>query len=274
MPKSYLDNLGNHLVRQAVRLARHDRSGEFTSHQNIELFQHAEAIARLEAVKNIGRLLLAAEQARELADSWREFNVGGAAFVMYFDQQLSSWRFEIAHGANAKPTHDDTINVHAEHTLMTKATEGCLPGEVVSIPFVCIIGDVQADQQSGLDSATLHPCGLCREAFLQPDTPIGPQTMFLSATSDMQNFEWYSLSPLLAFHATGDRSGIGECQFQAPPLALTFDPASIVRNGVARLSLLEDEAFVQSDHEVADNLILPMTQYAMQMDITAQGSTL
>lgn len=266
---AYTDNLGNRLVRQTVRLGHYDRAGEFATHQHIELFQHAESVARIEGAKNLGRILLAAEQARELADSWRGFKVGAAAFVMYFNEQSSSWRYELVHGANAKPAEDNTINVHAEHTLMTKALESALPGEVVSVPFVCVIGDLQPDQQTGFSSPTLHPCGVCREAFMQPDTPIGPQTMFVTASADMRNFEWYSLMALIALHSQGDSSGIGAYEFQSPPLALTFDPASIVKEGIARLSLLEDDAFIQSDHEVAQRLIYPMSQYALQMDAAA-----
>lgn len=259
---SYLDNPGNRLVRQTVRLGKHDRSGDFVTHRNIELFQQAEAVARIEGVRNLARMLRAAEESRVHADSWRGFAVGGSAFVMYFNEDAQSWRYELVHGANAKPTEDSAINVHAEHTLMTKAVEFARPGETVSIPFMCIIGDLQPDQQTGVRSSTLHPCGVCREVFKQPDTPVCPTTMFVSATADMCHFEWYSAGGLDTFHATGDTAGMGGYDFTEPPLAPTFDPASIIQNGVARMDLLEDDVFVQSDREIAMHLIVPMLQLA------------
>ena len=263
---SYTDNPGNRLVGQTVRLGRHDRDGEFETQREVQEFRQGEYLCRIDGVQNIGRLLLAAERARTEADSWRDFRVGAAAMVCYFNPAEHTWRYELVQGANSKPTESGEINVHAEHTIMTKAREFALPGEVYTVPFVVLIGDMQADQQTGIHSPTLHPCGVCRQAFKEPDTPIGPTTMFLSATADMTQFEWYTAAALDDFHNHGNSAGMGGVGFSKPPLALTYDPESIVVDGAARLSLLESEEFINSDNEVSLKLIMPALMYAASIE--------
>ena len=262
---SYLDNPGNQLVEQVLRIQKHDRSGEFVSHRALALGEDIIATTRFEGARNITALIGAVEDgARPLALSYRKFRVGAAAMVTLFggDRQ---WSYMLSHGANVKPVDSDVINVHAEHELMIKAKESTEEGEEVNIPIMLVIGDLQADQQTGRESPALHPCGVCRGAFMEEDSPISQETLIVTANPGLTIFEWFSVRALNRFHATGEYRDMGMAEFPERPLSFDrVEPDPVT--GTISLSRLETDEYLASDHEVALRLTVPLMRYAEQLN--------
>lgn len=288
---SYLESKGNEVVREVVRAHKNQGTGyptefpvgeqehyirlvrqtlnslgqdrEYTPVTTLLARSQAEAEykARQMAIANPGYLMERLKQAYELGDSWRNFKVGAVAYASFFNKFDEMWRIGIYTGANAKPAEHTTINVHAEHTNMTKATELRGLGELVSIPFLAVMGDIQPDQQTGLASSTLHPCGVCRDAFADSLTPVGDETMFMSANRDMTQFEWYTLAALNKFHDHQDTSDIGSALFTDTPLSFAFDVEQY-QSLYEMAQLLNRPDIEQSDMEIAVKLAAPMLRYA------------
>jgi cytidine deaminase len=148
------------------------------------------------SVNPLIQTLFNAEKARVYADSYRQFLVGAAA-VAYFYGPQGTRMMELYSGANVKPIQgSDVINVHAEQMIMANIEASRRPNEDVYVPLLAVVGDLQPDQQSGLESLTLPPCGVCRDAFNQPDTPVDYRTLFVTTNPDFTTFEWFSLSAL------------------------------------------------------------------------------
>jgi cytidine deaminase len=177
---SYLDNYGNKVVRQTLELA--GQNVGYTSVLQYPEQLHPYVYAQMIA-DNISFTLLEAEKSREFADSYRNFRVGSAALAVY--RRGEQMRKSFVHGANAKPiSGSDIINVHAEHTILSMVETGRQPTEHTHhVPLIGIIGDLQADQQSGTDTVTLHPCGICREVFQEEGSPIDNTSLVVTANT-------------------------------------------------------------------------------------------
>ena len=214
------------------------------------------------------RLLAGAEQARALAKSYRNFRVGAAALAVYKNGQTISHR--IVHGANAKPVEgSDIINVHAEHILMLNAEAYKEEGDEVTIPAIAVIGDLQPDQQSNEQTKTLHPCGVCRQAFEEHGSPISHDTICFTANPEHTTFEWFTIGALMKKHTRGDDSGIKFAKFTKRPLALSLQ---ITTNGTVDTSQYDTPAYLRSNQEVASNLIAPMIEFMLAIKSAAQTS--
>jgi cytidine deaminase len=150
-----------------------------------------------------GYALLALKSAQnaynDLAISYRDFKVGAAAAA--FNPVAN--RMDLVTGFNFKVDDTDLVNTHAEDIVIKKLERG---GSYV-VALLVVVGDVQPDQTSGLATATLHPCGKCRKML--SETPlISPDTIFMSATSDLGVVEVYDLDGLKNSHNNGDHSAI------------------------------------------------------------------
>lgn len=186
-------NQGSKLARTAYELDRRGMRNRWLPHNRKP--QHPSEYAAHTGNALI-QCLFNAEEARKHADSYRNFLVGAAA-VAYFYGPHGSRMMELYSGANVKPIQgSDVINVHAEQMIMANIAASQQPDEEVYVPIMAVVGDLQPDQQSGLESLTLPPCGVCREAFKQPDTPVDYRTLFVTASPDFTTLEWFSLYAL------------------------------------------------------------------------------
>lgn len=156
--------------------------------------------------------LLSAEEARTYSRSWRGFAVGAAA-TAYFYSEHGARLIDRSHGANTKPAENSDINVHAEHVIMSMINHAKRLGEAVYVPVLAIVGDLQPDQQSGEATKTLHPCGICRDAFEEDVTPISPETLIVTADPGFTIIEWFGMKALEKVHRSGDYSGVGRAEF-------------------------------------------------------------
>ena len=262
---SFVDNPGNGVVRQMVQMGVY--RGEWRSQIYKHLSGSAEVTAamQIEGARNIVLLLAQAERARRYAASYRDFRVGAAALATYSGGG-HSLNIEALLGGNNKPMEgSDIINVHAEHQLMIQAMERKLPGQEATIPLFTVIGDLQPDQQTGLTAPTLHPCGVCRNAFMEPDTPIGPESICVTARADYTEIEWFTIDALIAFHrGETDRSAFGRASFAETPLALA---TSLPERGGAPVNLAQYDTpeYIESDREVVQKLQMPLMKYVIDI---------
>jgi cytidine deaminase len=125
------------------------------------------------------------------AQSHRGFKVG--AMVIAYD--LPRGRLGIFFGANRKPQAAGNVNEHAEQVAIEKA----LQRGYTLIAAIVIFGPVQADTQSGHQSDTLHPCGLCR-AYMTGVAEICPDRTRIYTFASEDVTETFSLRELMALH--------------------------------------------------------------------------
>ncbi len=236
---NYLNNHGNKLVRQTLELS--EQNVGYTSvlqyPEQLHPFVYAAMVA-----DNVSFILLEAEKSREFADSYRNFRVGSAALAVY--RRGEQMRKSFVHGANSKPVSgSDIINVHAEHTILSMVETGRRTDEQTHhVPLVGIIGDLQADQQSGTDTATLHPCGICREAFQEQESLVDSTSLIVTTNPDFTAVEWFSTAALARLHDEGDDSGIGRAEFSERHPMLTVPQWY-------KDALISGEPVVLADHD-------------------------
>ena len=257
---SFIDNPGNGVVGQMAYMQRHGSEWQH-SYGRVTDEVTARAIAQIEGAQNISFLLAQAERARLRARSWRKFLVGAAA-VAAFTEVNRPPIFRVVLGANNKPVQgSDVINVHAEHEIMLQAVEAKAPTQTVQIPLFTVIGDLQPDQQTGIKTPTLHPCGVCRESFMEEESPIRPESICVTASPDLRHFEWFSVQSLIAYHrGEHDGSEFGRATFQSVPLALA---TSLPQPGDPSIdmNIFETQEMIESDHEIAERLQAPLLRY-------------
>ena len=262
MTASFMDNPGNGIVRQMVQLGLH--RGEWRSHvyRDLSAEEATRAALQIEGARNIGLVLSQAERARDMARSYRNFRVGAAGLAGYYGAG-TPLSIEVLLGANAKPVSgSDIINIHAEHEVMIQAMERRLPQQEATIPLFAVVGDLQPDQQTGLETPTLHPCGVCRDAFLEDETPITPDSICVTANPTFTEFEWFSVRSLIAHHEGVDGVRRGGASFSSRPLALSFD---LPQRGDEPFDLaeLDTDEMLASDREVALKLQYPLLQFVL-----------
>ena len=200
---AYRDNPGNAVLESYTRLELLDRAHVRQTPAPVP-FAERSPLERRGTIANVtSYLVFEAQKSREFALSYRDFRVGAAALVLYWREGVEFQTY--IHGANMKPTSTDEINVHAEHVLLRSIEKYMRPDDHVSVPIVSVIGDYQADQQSGKHTRTLHPCGVCRGDFQTFERPSFETTLFVTAKPDLQVFEWFSLPELTAHHEGADQ---------------------------------------------------------------------
>lgn len=207
--------------------------------------------------------LLGAEKARQHADSYRQFLVGAAA-VAYFYGPYGRRSLSFMHGVNVKPIQgSDVINVHAEQMVMAGIEASKAPDESVYVPVMAVVGDLQPDQQSGEETSTLHPCGVCRDAFGQPDTPVDERTLFVTANTDFTVIEWFSLAALAKVHNGDGHTSIGRATFdQRSPILTPVDLTGRTSVSLAEFDTPEMDA---AEDEYEQKVMFPVRNYVMNM---------
>ena len=210
------------------------RSGPFNSHLHNEYDR--QDMLRSIIAPNVLVALHKARMARELAVSYRNFNVG--ASVVALTKQKAG--FHILPGFNVKTNADGPVNVHAEQSALTTAQS--VNADMVSI--VAVVGETQADQQSGHEMHTLHPCGMCRTQLESSPLVDNDATLIFSALPDLRTIEVSTVNGLHNYHnnTQPDRSGV--TLFELPDLEL-LKPFITPRSGIIRLD--DSERLVDED---------------------------
>ena len=176
-----------------------------------------------------------AREAQEIAVSYRDFKVGAAVVGLSFFPS----KHQIMTGVNVKPDEESNMNVHAEQTALQKAHDR--HADLVSM--VVVVGETQADKQSGKDMHTLHPCGICRGVMMGDTLIDNDATLIASTLPDFSKIEFYSVNALQQFHDTHDATLIHK--FELPPLSL-FKPV---------VKQLEPFVLKDTDETLADERI-------------------
>lgn len=254
-----MSNSGNRATAVADALSDLDREANFS----LRPFHRSAPTMAQVAADLVIPTLLAAEEAKPFADSWRGFEVGAAAAAMCFGAGgTRSW---FLHGANVKPQEKSEVNVHAEHTIMIKAARrhAKLPDTNLFIPTLAVVGDLQNDQQSKQKLEVLHPCGICREAFKDPESPIDNRTLFVMANPSFTVVEWTNTEGLHLLHRFEDDSLIGHAEFSQRPTVLK--PASPNHRGIVDPSMYDSSEVHESEQEFDTKVRRPVQQYVQSI---------
>lgn len=149
---------------------------------------------------NVLLALHRAREARELAVSYRDFNVGAA--VMYFCFKPAV--MQMVSGINIKPESESVVNIHAEQLALQKLKDR--GASIISL--IAVVGELQADTQSGMLAETLHPCGLCRDKLGDSGYIDTDKTLVVSALPNLRTLEFYPFKALGEFHDGGQTNNI------------------------------------------------------------------
>lgn len=139
------------------------------------------------------QLLLAARIALAQAVSYRRFDVAASATAIAPDGRVGRFL-----GYNVKVDPSDTVNIHAEDLVREKARRRGY-GKIATL---VVVGEPQRDTQSGKESATLHPCGRCRDR-MQDDPLIDKNALIVTSTPEMQTIEFGGLDDYIASQQQG-----------------------------------------------------------------------
>lgn len=258
---SYFENAnpGTKLVHTAYKLDRMGVRNRWLPHNREPQFPSEFAAHTANALV---QCLLNAEKARQHADSYRQFLVGAAAVAFFYGLQ-GSRTLELYHGANVKPLEgSDVINVHAEQMIMANISAARQPDESVYVPLLAVIGDLQPDQQTGRESLTLPPCGVCRDASMQPDTPVDERTLFVTMNPTLTAAEWFSLRALAKI-SKGEPADSGMATFSERPLVLTQPDLSLTPR--QREAEADSPEMVRSEREFDQKMKFPIMAYVNSM---------
>jgi len=190
---------------------------------------------------NILLALQRARQAREFAVSYRDFNVGAALFAF----QFSPARGQLVTGVNIKPEEGSSVNIHAEQSALRKVANAGFN----AVSIIAVVGETQADQQSGHEMCTLHPCGLCRQVLKESPLIDNDGTLIITARPDLRTVEFSTVNKLGLYH---DEERFDEIvRIDVPDLELLtpFEPTGPVR-------LDDSEEMIREDH-IWHDLISP-----------------
>jgi cytidine deaminase len=189
-----------------------------------------------------GNLLFAMQKSREAfgyAISWRNFNVGAA--VVGINPQ-----YQFLTGVNVKPDEESSVNIHAEQLALQKARDRGFS----AVRMIVVIGNVQADTQSGHEMHTLHPCGLCRQVIEEDPMIDNDVTLIASTTLDFRTLELYNLKSLKAFHESGSEEGIE--RFLFPDMPNLFAPVPQLQRGGAYDLAAHDTSELRAEEDIWD----------------------
>lgn len=184
---------------------------------------------------NLLLVLLKARQARQHAVSYRQFDVGAAAFTMNYEPSGS----QIFTGANFKPSAESPYNIHAEQLAVERAH--LLGYQAVSI--IGVVGETQPDQQSGHEMNTLHPCGKCRFALGNSALVNRDKTLIATASPNLRTIELSTVTKLNSYHDDAEFHHLTQIELPDLSLLQPFEQHS----GVVRL----DDSQQEKDEEDA-----------------------
>ncbi len=210
MPPPRERDISKELERAIARLPRIDTHPFWSELNPIYTSEH---LILSQTPANLLLALNRAREARGIAISYRDFTVGASVVGLKANPSF----LQFISGINIKPEEDSVINIHAEQLALTKLEEDGF--DMVSM--IAIVGELQADQQSGKTMHTLHPCGLCRKVLLSSPIMDGELTLIVTALPDFSVIEVSNLTGLQRFHELGDDSGITRFHFDTPLKILT-----------------------------------------------------
>lgn len=167
----------------------------------------AHTFKRLQRADFVLMLLHEAAEFRQRAASYRNFNVGAAAWC----KGPGNWSSRVV-GHNVKLDETDQVNIHAEDVLTAKIEDG----QLGKIAVLAVIGPTQEDHASGKTTKTLHPCGRCRDR-LGASPAMTPSTLIVTARPDFTAIEFASLAAIRALHETGDDERVMTFEFDTTP---------------------------------------------------------
>jgi cytidine deaminase len=190
-----------------------------------------------------------AREARELAVSYRNFDVGAA--VMSFI--LKPPTMQVFAGVNIKPEKESVINIHAEQLALQKIRD--FGGDVITL--IAVVGELQEDTQSGMLAETLHPCGLCREKLATSGLVHPDKSLIVSALPDLRTIEMYSFNALERFHSSNDTSGIFGVSLPDMEMLTPFAPED-----TSQPYTLQESPRQDAEEDIWFNAVeLPLLQY-------------
>jgi cytidine deaminase len=233
------------------------RVGPYYSHVHNEY--NREHFLRSMIAPNVLVALHRAREAQELAVSYRDFNVGAAAVALTHQNA----GFQILPGINAKTNEDGPLNMHAEQLALRTAK--AIKADMVSI--VAVVGETQADQQSGHEMHTLHPCGKCRTKLADDPMIDNDATLIFSALPSLRTIEVGTVNSLLAYHEDNEPDQSGVTLFEFPDLEL-LQPFTPPVHGVVRL---EDNERTDEEERIWVNTI---GHYVLQHQLRLQQNSI
>ncbi len=199
---------------------------------------------------NVLRALHHAREARDLAVSYRNFNVGAAVFALRNIPAST----QIITGANIKPDKDSSVNVHAEQSAIKRARQA----GYTAISIIAVVGETQNDQQSGHEMCTLHPCGLCRAMLKNSPLIDNDLTLVATALPDLRTIELSSITKLDQYHEAHQFDAI--TRLDIPDLGLLKPVAT---GGL--IHLVDSDELIEEDrtwHGLIDDHLLPLRRAA------------
>lgn len=108
--------------------------------------------------------------------------------------------FRTATGHNWKPLPQGGANVHAEHEAITKLQPLLHAGWQLVALYVA--GDLQPDDESGVATETLHPCGTCRRTLASMSSVVDEDLLIVTTgRTHGSPIELHTLSQLIALHS-------------------------------------------------------------------------
>lgn len=137
------------------------------------------------------------ERARKVAEnaaSYRGFKVGCALLARRPKGETTLGHYKIITAANVKPLRDGP-KACAEQTALAYAHSNGFEHAVV----IVIAGEPQADEKSGLETSTLHPCWQCR--VLMKTLPlVTDETLIITIRNHAGEMEEHTFKELLQLH--------------------------------------------------------------------------
>ncbi len=133
-------------------------------------------------------LMQASEARQTLAQSWRNYHVGGCAIFGTADDPQA-----MISAGNLNPEEYGAINIHTEEALLAMATEMKLG----QISVLAIVGDLQPDSRTGEIPPALLPCAERCIGLLESSYHITDDTLLVSASPDLQVVQFYNMKHLI-----------------------------------------------------------------------------
>jgi cytidine deaminase len=158
-------------------LSNYNRSEEVVMPKPKRDLRHALWLSQVAAFEEqISDLLHLARTTARNAQSYRDFRVGCAVYAYSLTQGTCA----VFLGANQKPEPGPTWKMCAEKEAATKAINKGFN----RIIGMAIAGDVQADEETGIESEILPPCGECRRSLLSLSGVYHDSRLVLAHLSD------------------------------------------------------------------------------------------
>jgi len=101
-------------------------------------------------------------------------------------------------GANVKTHSEDRDDIHAEGMVLDRIRR--FGDDIIGVPLLAVVGDLQPDQATGLATRTLHPCSKCRN-MLADNRDLFDLTTIVTATPALDVCQVFSLNSLRSYYA-------------------------------------------------------------------------